>query len=252
MRFFALSDLHVDYPENQSWVQDLSRSAYRSDVLLLAGDLSSDLSVLEDCLCRLRERFAAVVFVPGNHDLWVRRRDGLDSLAKWERVNECCRRADIHLSGVRFGSVRIEPLLSWYDFSFGRPGEELLQRWADFRLCVWPGGMSVEEVSAWFLARNHPLPAQSGEVLLTLSHFLPRPDVLPERVDLDRYWLLPVLGSTALGQQVEGLHPWCHVFGHTHLNSQRSHGGITYLNNAFGYPSEVRIARKTLLEIALP
>jgi Icc-related predicted phosphoesterase len=252
MRFFALSDLHVDYAENRNWVRELSPGEYRSDVLLLAGDLSSDLEVLEDCLCRLRERFCALVFVPGNHDLWVRRREGLDSLAKWERVAECCRRSDVHVSGVRFGAVRVEPLLSWYDFSFGRPNEELRQRWADFKLCVWPGGMSLDEVNAWFLAQNHPLEPQPGETLLTLSHFLPRPDVLPERVDLDRYWLLPVLGSHALGSLVERLNPWCHVFGHTHLNSRRRHSGITYLNNAFGYPSEVRIARKALLQLPMP
>lgn len=251
MRLFALSDLHVDYAENDTWVRSLSRQDYRDDVLLLGGDLSSDLPRLEDCLQRLRERFDRVFFVPGNHDLWVRKGDGQDSLGRAERIGEIAQRSGVETRPARIKSLRIVPLLSWYDFSFGQPGEELRRRWADFRLCVWPAGMELGEVARYFHQQNTieaPLP---GETVISFSHFMPRPDALPERVVRQEYFLLPVLGSTALEDQVRVLKPRYHVFGHSHLNSVRLLNGTTYLNNAFGYPAEHRFTRKALVELPL-
>ncbi len=251
MRFFALSDLHVDYPDNEAWVRALPKLDYRPDVLLLAGDLSSDFSRLEDVLLRIRDVFAEVFFVPGNHDLWVRRGEGLDSLGKFERIMEFCARADIKTASTLLGSVRVVPLLSWYDFSFGMPGTDLLSRWADFRMCVWPAGMELPEVAVYFHSRNLPEMTLPAQTVISMSHFLPRPDVLPQRVDPAKYFLTPVLGSKELGIQVERINPLYHVFGHSHLNSLRKLGGISYLNNAFGYPSETRITRKALVELPL-
>ena len=40
MRVFAISDLHVDYDENDQWVAGLSTADYVDDLLILAGDVS--------------------------------------------------------------------------------------------------------------------------------------------------------------------------------------------------------------------
>lgn len=76
MRIFALSDLHIDYDLNKQWIAQLSTDDYRDDVLILAGDVSDSLLLLEWCLKTLASRFKKVLYVPGNHDLWVIR-DGL-------------------------------------------------------------------------------------------------------------------------------------------------------------------------------
>ena len=62
--------------------EDLSNNAYKDDVLILAGDISDDQAVLRNTFQLVVQKFAHVFFVPGNHDLWVRRkeRDVLDSL----------------------------------------------------------------------------------------------------------------------------------------------------------------------------
>ncbi len=62
----------------------LSNSAYKDDVLILAGDISDDQAVLRSTFQLMVRKFKHVFFVPGNHDLWVRRkeRDLLDSLGK--------------------------------------------------------------------------------------------------------------------------------------------------------------------------
>ncbi len=72
-RVFGFSDLHVDYRENYGWCEELSPTDFQGDVLLLAGDLTNDLAKLRAVLTMLRSKFAEVFFVPGNHDVWVRR-----------------------------------------------------------------------------------------------------------------------------------------------------------------------------------
>ena len=71
MRFFATSDLHVDYLLNAQWVEGLSTFDYQDDVLIVAGDVTDSLTLLQDTLTTLARCFRRVFFVPGNHELWV-------------------------------------------------------------------------------------------------------------------------------------------------------------------------------------
>ena len=88
MRIFALSDLHVDYSQNRQWVQALSVADYQNDVLILAGDLTDNYARLAECFEQLAGRFRSVVYVPGNHELWVMRSKEPSSLEKFWRVKE--------------------------------------------------------------------------------------------------------------------------------------------------------------------
>lgn len=62
----------------------MSDVAYREDCLILAGDISDDQAILRTTFQLVVKKFQHVFFVPGNHDLWVRRkeRDLLDSLGE--------------------------------------------------------------------------------------------------------------------------------------------------------------------------
>jgi len=75
MRVFAVSDIHVDYSANAKWIANLSVAEYQDDVLILAGDVSDIRRLLDWCLTTLAKRFKKVLFVPGNHELWVTRED---------------------------------------------------------------------------------------------------------------------------------------------------------------------------------
>src|SRR5262252_1804106 len=90
MRVFALSDIHVDYPANMSWLQALSATDYTDDALILAGDVSDNLDKLQAALVSVRAKFAQIFFVPGNHELWVRRGECADSMAKFWRILALC------------------------------------------------------------------------------------------------------------------------------------------------------------------
>ncbi len=71
---YVISDLHTDHAANLRWVEQLQAPPPRRgrlNVLLLAGDVSHDLRLLRRTLELLVERYDRVVFVIGNHDVWV-------------------------------------------------------------------------------------------------------------------------------------------------------------------------------------
>ena len=248
MRIFAISDLHVDYEENRSWVQGISESAHQQDILILAGDISDNLELLDMTLSQLREKFRKLLFIPGNHELWVRGAKENCSLQKFSQVNALCKALDIETGLLRMDGVAFVPLLGWYDYSFAAPDPALLRAWRDNSVCRWPSELdSVAAVNEYFLALNAPLLQTQDELVISYSHFLPRIDLMPARIPEHKRNVYPVLGSTGLGRQVLTLRPAIHVYGHSHVNRSVSLDGIRYVNNAYGYPNEARIARKQLL-----
>lgn len=247
MRVFAVSDIHVDYDENLKWILALDKSEYSEDVLILAGDVSDKMQLLQQVFESLAACFRAVMFVPGNHELWLQDEDFDCSLRKFEAVRELCKSCGIHSDIVELGGVNFVPLYSWYDFSFGEPDRRLRRAWRDFRACAWPDHMSeAKDISDYFLNLNEASLDASGEIVISYSHFLPRIDVMPSRIPIERRNIYPVLGSEALGKQIQRLNPDFHVYGHSHVNQAIEIDGIHYINNAFAYPSEARIARKQL------
>ncbi len=247
MKFFALSDIHVDYPENLQWVQAIDAQQHSDDVLILAGDVTDDLALLGLVFTLLREKFSDVLFVPGNHELWLREEDVDCSLEKFALIEKLCAAHDIKTQVTHYDRVSVVPLYSWYDFSFGEPDRHLLRGWRDFRSCRWPAELGdMAAVSRHFLSMNQDRLAVSNDTVISFSHFLPRLDVMPDRIPDKRRVVYPVLGSTALGEQISTLAPTIHIYGHSHVNRSIELDSTRYVNNAFAYPSEDRIARKHL------
>jgi predicted phosphodiesterase len=248
MRVFALSDIHIDYDVNAKWIAGLSNADYQDDVLILAGDVTDTLHLLDRCLAALAKRFRKVLFVPGNHDLWVIR-DGREknSFQKFDDVCAVVESSGASMKPFRARGVAIVPLLAWYDYSFGEPTEELRSMWMDYRACRWPKGCGERDVAAHFAKLNEgPLPSSTDKVI-TYSHFLPRIDLMPPGIPAAARVLYPILGSSQLDRQVRALGASMHVYGHSHVNRQLKIDGVSYINNAFGYPNETAITSKRLM-----
>lgn len=247
-RIFALSDLHVDYGANAKWVANISATEYRDDLLILAGDIAHSMPLFEWCLNALARRFRKLLFVPGNHDLWVlHEAPERDSFQKLEDISAIVEASGASMQPFRERNVSIIPLLAWYDYSFGEPGEHLRSSWMDYHACRWPKGVREKEVAAHFAACNKQQVSARGDTIITFSHFLPRIDLMPEYIPAKFRSLYPVLGTAQLELQLRVLNSRIHVYGHSHFNRNVSIGGVSYINNAFGYPSETRIASKRLL-----
>lgn len=254
MRVFALSDIHVDYAANARWIRGLSRHDFQQDVLILAGDITHRQSLLAWCLSELRARFGTVLFVPGNHDLWVLgEAEGRTSLEKFHDVAATVEASGASMQPFATDRLLIAPLLGWYDYSFGEPSAGLREVWMDYRACRWPEGFEPADVARHFSTLNAasaPPPAQKvrpARKVITFSHFVPRPDLVPVYVPRKHRMLNPVLGSTLLERQLRQLNSTLHVYGHSHINQSLRIEGTMYVNNAFGYPRETRITAKRLL-----
>lgn len=248
MRVFALSDIHIDYQVNARWIANLSTADYQDDVLILAGDVTDRLRLLDWCLSTLAKRFKKVLFVPGNHELWVIRESGeKNSLQKFDHVCAVVESSGASMQTFRERGLSIIPLLTWYDYSFGEQSEELRSMWMDYRACRWPGGLTERDIAAYFAAYNDRQVSPAGNKIITYSHFLPRIDLMSPFIPCTGKLLYPILGSAHLDRQLRRLNANIHVYGHSHVNRSVKIDGVSYINNAFGYPSETRITSKRLI-----
>lgn len=251
MRIFAISDLHLDYAANREWLQQLPLHEYNDDVLILAGDVSDRLILLDEAFKTLVRRFATVLFVPGNHDLWTTRERVHNSFEKLDALFAAAAEHGVRTDMFRDGNLAIVPLLGWYDYSFGPADDYLKAAWADYRACQWPGYDDIA-LTRFFTERNptssSPL-LQDAKQIISFSHFLPRIDLMPDRIPDKHRKIYPVLGTTVLDTQLRALGSRMHIYGHSHVNRRVTIEGVTYINNAFGYPAEAHFTTRQLAQV---
>lgn len=255
-RLLAVSDLHVAYPENRA-VVDALRPGTDRDWLLVAGDVGEVLADVEWALGVLRERFATVVWAPGNHELWTHPRDPVTVRGeeRYQALVAMCRRLGVHTPEDAYpvwdgpgGPAVVAPLFLLYDYTF-RP----------------PGASSTEEA----LARAH-----AAGVVCT-DEFLLHPDPHPsrdawcrQRIELTEARLsdvdpslptvlvnhFPLTREPTLVLRYPEFAPWCGtvrtadwhqrfraravVYGHLHIPRTLWSDGVPFYEVSLGYPRE--------------
>jgi predicted phosphodiesterase len=266
MRVFALSDIHVDYEVNRSWIYGLSSADFQDDVLILAGDISYDLKKVQNTLLHLLKKFKYVFLVPGNHDLWIWKSPFANSLEKFDGLMEMCRSIGVHVSPARVGgesareSVWVVPLFSWYSppekggnslFVSGSRIDLTRYIWADNYYTRWPPIVRSVTVAEFFLQMNEVhLRTLYNAPVISFSHFLPRRELMfgsdrnskIESEALKRRRRLfnfsRVAGSAHLEEQIRQLGSHIHVYGHQHRNRHKVIDGVSYVSHCLGYPRE--------------
>ncbi|MEM7205962.1 MAG: metallophosphoesterase [Planctomycetota bacterium] len=264
MRLFAISDLHTDYRGNRETLAALSAQEYGDDALIVAGDVSHDEQVLRDTLALLRERFAELFFVPGNHELWLRGGGFDDSLQKHDAVLGWCAELGVRttptlLPKAALGGVWVYPLLSWYakpeesedSLYINKPGEDpSLWMWSDEALVRWPAALQGRAAAAMVRRNEAHAAPRDGRPVVSFSHFLPRSDLIRRTPDeiaaegpgpKDRhppFNFSRVAGTAALDRLVRTLGARVHVYGHQHRNRDREVMGVRYVSHCLGYPGE--------------
>ncbi|HZQ48666.1 MAG TPA: metallophosphoesterase [Verrucomicrobiae bacterium] len=268
-RIFALSDIHVDYLENMLWTETLSPTDYLNDVLILGGDVSCSLHGLRKALLCLKAKFGKILFVPGNHELWVRREECPDSMTKLFRVVNLCKTLAVETRPIKVGGagdgegVWIVPLFSWYrrpeegskSLFVTKKGEDLnLNVWGDDYFTKW-NGLNGAAVADIFLQMNEKtLQQRFNAPIISFSHFLPRMELMfyseseVDSASVERGEIVMdanpsfnfsrVAGCAGLEEQIRSLGSIIHIYGHQHRNRERHFDGIRYISHCLGYPSE--------------
>ncbi|MER7134100.1 metallophosphoesterase family protein [Streptosporangium saharense] len=254
----AISDLHIGYQENRRIVEEL-RPGSASDWLLVAGDVSEAVADVEWALRLLSERFAKVVWVPGNHELWTHPSDPvqLRGEERYRHLVKVCRDLGVVTPEDPYpvwegagGPVTVAPLFVLYDYTFRVPGaateEEALA------LAYEKGVVCTDEM---FLHPD-PLPSRSAwcraRVAETERRLTERPAGLPT-VLVNHYPL--VREPTRILRHPE-FAIWCGteltadwhlrfdaaavVYGHLHIPRTTWHDGVRFEEVSLGYPREWR------------
>jgi len=179
LKVYAISDLHTDYRTSLKWCQDWPD--YRKEgelaVLIVAGDLSSDLAVFTNTLEACTAKFDEVFFVAGNHDVWVTPTNNSNqevgqspnestSLHKLSDLLQACTDSGVHTTPTYYRNaagmsqdIWVFPLLSWYHASWDTEPElpedlyesmrwtnmPFTSRWMDFHRCTWPHSLVSPE-----------------------------------------------------------------------------------------------------------
>ena len=248
-RVFAVSDVHYDHPGAKEWGQNLSKTAYKNDAIILAGDIGDTYTAVRLALRAFKAAFRRVFYVPGNHDMWIRPKGqhsdepGMfaDSVQKLLSLWQMCDELDVDVGPARLSPrCTVVPLDSWYSFTFDhhdpRPGSTLFDKF-----CKWP--MHYDHTWDFMCGLNEPRLAILQEAgaaggngadkpdVITFSHFLPRKELpLPGVHEMAK-----ASGCLKIEDQLRKAGSKLHIFGHTHINTQHEYSGVVYMQNAMGY-----------------
>lgn len=253
MRLFAISDLHLHYPENRTAL--LSLRAHPDDYLALIGDLGETEEHLRFAFDILGPRFEKLIWVPGNHELWTApsKQPQIEGEAKYNAYIELAREYDVLTPEdkyplVNFGGKQLYvcPLCILYDYTFcpERLSPEMAIEWAqeagvrcmdEARLRPTP----YSSVAEWCQVRcdmtEKRLAALNGAATILINHF-------PLRYDLV---FLPLMPRFSIWCGTVRTTDWHTRFnaelvlsGHLHMPSTQYRNGVRFEEVSFGYPRE--------------
>jgi 3',5'-cyclic AMP phosphodiesterase CpdA len=255
-RLSAVSDLHVRHRENRTIVEEL-RPGTADDWLIVAGDVAEQTGYLTWALGLLRERFAKVIWVPGNHELWTRSKDPvpLRGEERYRHLVELCRELDVVTPEDPFpvwngpgGPAVVAPLFLLYDYTFlpGRvatPEDGLAAAYAAGVVCtdehlLYPDPHPSR--AAWCAQRvvesRRRLDALDPDLPTVLVNHWPLTQ-LPTRV-LRHPEFSIWCGTTASADWHVRYRALAVVYGHLHIPRVIFEDGVRFVEASLGYPRE--------------
>jgi len=267
MRLFATSDLHLDQKENFRHFENsikLKRSiqsqSHREpeDCLILAGDICETEAQLEVCLSLLRPLYKEIIWLPGNHELWIRpsqREHYIGSEQKYFDLVEICRKYKVRCPEDDFLQLMdqhgkpliIAPLFILYDYSF-RPAHITADKALDWAMDS--GVMCSDEVL--LIPRPYPSVVQWCEQRFDYS--LKRLQTLQAQIPLLLVNHFPLNEKSFYLEFIPSFSLWCGtrltenwhrqfntdmvVNGHLHLRGEQVIDGIPFKEVSLGYPGQ--------------
>ncbi|HUZ57104.1 MAG TPA: metallophosphoesterase [Streptosporangiaceae bacterium] len=252
----AVSDLHVSHPANRELLRQLHPDS-PGDWLIVAGDVAERMADVEWALELLANRFAKVIWAPGNHELWTIPSDpvALRGEHRYRQLVEICRSLGVVTPEDPYPvwpgagcTVAVAPLLVLYDYSFRPPGtrtkEEALAR------AYRAGVVCTDEVllhpdpypslDAWCEARvaetERRLAAVDPQVPLVLVNHHP---LVREPTAMLRYPEFALwCGTSRTADWHRRFNVASVVYGHLHLRHTAWYDGMPFMEVSVGYPRE--------------
>lgn len=256
-QLFAVSDLHASVRDNRPLLDRL-RPETPDDWLIVAGDVAEQTAEIGRTLEQLADRFAHVIWVPGNHELWTHPGDPvqLRGVARYERLVEMCRDLGVTTPEDPYPlwtgegtPLRIAPLFLLYDYSFLPEGatDPVRARQAAVETGIYFNDEHLlhsdpyPSREAWCEARVTATEQRLAEAdapdvpLVLVNHY-------PLVQEPTRALRLPHLslwcGTTRTADWHRRFHVAHVVYGHLHIPRITHHDGVPHHEVSLGYPRE--------------
>jgi 3',5'-cyclic AMP phosphodiesterase CpdA len=254
MRLLAISDLHFGHRVNRESFPTIGSS--RDDWLILAGDVAESETHLATAFEYLAQRFARLIWVPGNHELWTTSRspEAARGEARYQALVELARGFGVLTPEDPYllwpGSERpvyIVPLFTLYDYTFRPdhiPADHVLA-WAaqDYTVCA-------DE----YLLHPTPYPDRAAWCAARVTATQRRLEMLPQECETILISHFPLRRTHAVLPRVPRFSPWCGttatetwptrfrarvvVFGHLHIRRSFEEQGVSFHEVSLGYPRQ--------------
>jgi len=259
VKLYALSDLHIRFPANREALQAMPR--YPDDWVIVAGDVGETAEHLAEALALFTARFARVLWVPGNHELWTMPREspGLRGEARYLHLVDVCRDFGVLTPEDPFpvwpgegGPCVLAPLFLLYDYTF-RPDNIPVERAIDWAmeqrlLCTDEALLHPDPYptrQAWCEARCVQAEARLSQLpgdlpTVLINHW-------PLRQDLAVLPLIPRFSIWCGTRRTENWHRRFRakvvVSGHLHIRTTRMLDGVRFEEVSLGNPGQWRPER---------
>ena len=255
-RLLAVSDLHVTHKGNQEIVDGLAPTS-DGDWLIVAGDVGERIDQVLETLHRLTQRFAEVIWVPGNHELWTRDSVGepYRGVARYERLVAGCRELGVLTPEDPYptwtgegGPAVVAPLFLLYDYTFFPPGVHSVEQALEVAHAA--GVVCTDE----FMLHPDPYPTRQDWCAARVAYSRGRLDEIDEGLPtvLVNHWPLTPLPTTILRHPEFSI--WCGttasadwhvryraaavVYGHLHIPRVIVEDDVPFIESSLGYPRE--------------
>jgi 3',5'-cyclic AMP phosphodiesterase CpdA len=256
-KLMAVSDIHVGHRGNRPITEQIEADS-PEDWLILAGDVSEKTDDIRWALELMRSRFAKVIWVPGNHELWTTAKDPVQmhGAPRYDYLVDMCRELDVITPEDPFpvwehdesGPITLVPMFLLYDYSFLPTGAT--NKADGLAIARERNVVCTDE----FLLASEPYVTRDAWCRARVELTRKRLDALaPDtRVVLINHWPLvrqptEVLfypefalwcGTTETADWHRRYNVVCSVYGHLHIPRSTYYDGVRFEEVSVGYPRE--------------
>lgn len=252
MRLWAISDLHLGNAANRKALEEIP--SFGDDWVILAGDVAERDQLIAEAFDIFRQRFARVLWVPGNHELWTLKPARGRGVDRYGELIALARDHGVDTPEDPFplwegsgGPVVLAPLFLLYDYSF-RPDDVDAESVLDWAM--------EEEVLCTdeFLLHPDPYPTRQAWCEARCALTEERLEAIDPRMPtvLINHW--PLRRDLVRIPRVPRFSPWCGtritedyhrrfraravISGHLHVRRTDIRDGTVFEEVSLGYPRQ--------------
>ncbi|MER2173621.1 MAG: metallophosphoesterase [Carnobacterium sp.] len=250
MKIGVLSDLHIDtnkkkLAENETFAGILVKQINHQniDILLIAGDISSDYLVSQQFIDEVTERSGiSVLFVPGNHDFWSLKNGETDT-KKIYRFFEKQSNSLLNKPYILNDEWAVVGNGGWYDYGYADQEKYTKSEFDDMklRIGVWQDkryvhwGEENKQVAQWMLDKLEADLQSVGErKVILMTHVVTHPKFVVRLPHKIYDYFNAFLGSSSYEKMYQNYPIVYSIMGHVHFRKTLVDNQVNYICACLG------------------